>query len=136
MIIERLGLEKILKKAWSPIQHIYTLLVILIGWVFFRVESINDAFYYTKRLFFDGSVESNWITYFDTKFTIIFIIGIISSTSFIPFIKNLFYKHLAKFISVNLILRTVYLLSISSLLIISSIYLVAGTYNPFIYFRF
>lgn len=41
---------KKLRTLWSPLQHVYALTVILIGWVFFRSSTITFAVEYLKRL--------------------------------------------------------------------------------------
>jgi alginate O-acetyltransferase complex protein AlgI len=51
-----LGLEmtkfgKWMKKAWPPLQHLYTLFIVVIGWVFFRAPDISCAFSYLKAMF-------------------------------------------------------------------------------------
>ena len=43
---ERAGFSKMLKKAWKPVRHIYLMLVIIIGWVFFRADSLSHAISY------------------------------------------------------------------------------------------
>jgi len=137
LVLERLGLDKLLKKVWFPIQHLYAMFVVLIGWVFFRVESIGDAFFYLKRMFVsDASIASNWLSYFDTKFIIVLIIGVISSTNFFPWIGSVYNKYLIQNRAINLTSNIVYFLILNALLILSTFYLVAGSYNPFIYFRF
>jgi len=137
LILERLGLERLLKKAWLPIQHFYAMLVVLIGWVFFRVESIGDAFFYVKRMFVnDALLDSNWLTYFDNKFIIVLSIGIISSTNFFPWIGSVYHKYLGQARLANVVSYTLYFILLNTLLLLSTFYLVAGSYNPFIYFRF
>lgn len=51
-----LGLEmtrfgRWIKTTWPPIQHVYMLLVVLIGWVFFRSPNITYAAVYLKSMF-------------------------------------------------------------------------------------
>lgn len=48
--IESLGFGRYLKTVWRPLRHIYTLLIVLIGWVFFRSESIPFALRFFSRL--------------------------------------------------------------------------------------
>ena len=137
LIVEKLGLEKLLGKVWTPIQHLYAMFVVLIGWVFFRVESISDALLFTKRLFVGNpAINSNWMSFFDIQFTLVLVIGIISSTNFFPWTIATYKKHLSNINVVNIFSRAMYILIINLLLVACTFYLVAGTYNPFIYFRF
>src|SRR5690554_2397263 len=43
MVMERLFLGDLLKKVPALLNRIYTLLVVLIAWVFFRIESFSEA---------------------------------------------------------------------------------------------
>jgi alginate O-acetyltransferase complex protein AlgI len=49
--LERLGLEKVLKKLWRPFQHLYVLIIVMIGWVFFRADSFDYSFDYLQVMF-------------------------------------------------------------------------------------
>ena len=50
LIFESTALGKKLRTAWAPVQHIYALGVILVGWVFFRSPSPDFAFDFLRRL--------------------------------------------------------------------------------------
>lgn len=49
-IIERLGLGKLLSRS-KVLSHIYTILVVCVGWVFFRVGDLSASFQYIVRMF-------------------------------------------------------------------------------------
>ncbi len=53
--LETIGLGRFLKKLWAPVQHIYALAVILLGWVFFRSPTLPFALQLLARLF--GSTQ-------------------------------------------------------------------------------
>jgi len=137
LVLERLGLEKILSKLWSPVQNLYAMFVVLIGWVFFRVESIGEAFFYVKRLFVNNAlIDSDWTYYFDTKFIIILVIGAVGSANFFPWISSVYSRFFGQIRAVNVITNSLYVILLNVLLALSVLFLVAGSYNPFIYFRF
>jgi alginate O-acetyltransferase complex protein AlgI len=48
--VESAGFGRWLKNAWQPLRHIYTLLIVLSGWVFFRSGSLRFAFGFFERL--------------------------------------------------------------------------------------
>jgi alginate O-acetyltransferase complex protein AlgI len=50
LIFESTTLGRKLRTAWAPIQHIYALGVILVGWVFFRSPSPDFALDFLRRL--------------------------------------------------------------------------------------
>ncbi len=48
--IEVAGLGRWLKSAWAPLRHLYTLAIVITGWVFFKAASLPQAFGYLKSL--------------------------------------------------------------------------------------
>jgi alginate O-acetyltransferase complex protein AlgI len=50
MALEVTFLSRVLNKVWKPIRHIYTLAVVLLGWVFFRSDSMSFALKFLGRL--------------------------------------------------------------------------------------
>jgi alginate O-acetyltransferase complex protein AlgI len=43
LVVERLGLGALLARLWRPLRHVYVLLVVAIGWVFFRADTLRAA---------------------------------------------------------------------------------------------
>ena len=144
LILERFSFVKKIILSNVFIQHFYTLLVVLIGWVFFRAENFSSALIYIKTLFLFKGYELdidhyNIIKLMNRELFFTIALGIIAST---PFAKNSIhligntefaklYKEKLGFIS-TILKYFIYL----SLFLISVSYLAVGTYNPFIYFRF
>jgi alginate O-acetyltransferase complex protein AlgI len=52
---ESLGLGRWLKQTWRPIRHIYVLVTITIGWVFFRSSNLHFSYWFFRRLAGDTS---------------------------------------------------------------------------------
>lgn len=50
LVFEGTSLGKKMKILWSPLQHLYALIIILVGWVFFRSPTVEFAFAYLQRL--------------------------------------------------------------------------------------
>jgi alginate O-acetyltransferase complex protein AlgI len=50
LALESLGFGRWLKQTWRPVQHFYTLIVIMVGWVFFRSNNLSFAFEFFRRL--------------------------------------------------------------------------------------
>lgn len=96
LTLEKLLYKKIFSKIPSFILHIYTMLVVMIGWVFFRVENLIKGRIYIKALFGMSEVSNNYIWKYlgDRKFISIALIGIILSTPIIPNLKKLFIKEI------------------------------------------
>lgn len=55
MGVESVFLSKFLKKTWKPLCHIYTLSIVMLGWVFFRPETTSYSIKFLGRLFGLGS---------------------------------------------------------------------------------
>lgn len=132
LIIERIGLEKLLVKLWKPFQHLYTLLVVMIGWVFFRSEDLKYSLLYLKRMFSynTGNVEiTSLLNYFhiNNEFYFTLVLAIIFSTPVFIYINKILNKGIGVYI------RPIFYFS---LLFLSIIYIAASTYNPFIYYKF
>ncbi|NBC56695.1 MAG: MBOAT family protein [Bacteroidetes bacterium] len=132
LILERLYLNKVFKHIWSPLLHLYSLMVVILGWVLFRANNFNDAkmFYNKLFLYTEGNLSSNeYINYFGINNEIYFamVLGVIFS---IP-IFNLFNKFQVS--NSSLYFKHSFLII---LFIISLSYVASDSYNPFIYFRF
>jgi len=137
IIIEKLGFDKILNRS-RIFGHAYTLLVVMVAWVFFRIEIINDALNYIARMFSFTVSPMNLSSYelINNEQILVLILGILFSTSFL---KNTINRVSFK-INQNLVLlnvkRYLEVLTLMLILYLSVISLAANTYNPFIYFRF
>ena len=132
MIIERLGFGKILKKLPKIVGWLYTMLVVLIGWVFFRAETLTDAFEYLGAMFsFSGGLVNAAAQFSNLSFFIA-IIAIILCVPVFPFIKK---KAEATVIGARVFMAVETVL-MAVLIVLSVIFLTGSDYNPFIYFRF
>lgn len=129
LVIEKIFAGKILKKIPVFLQHIYTIILLLVSWVIFAIEDMGHLSEYLKIMFgLSGApLWDDFGTYNLKNYGMILLICILCST---PILKLKFQK-LSKELQMIL---SVFLL-IASLLICTA-YLVAGTYNPFLYFRF
>jgi alginate O-acetyltransferase complex protein AlgI len=141
MILEQVFLKRALHKLWSPLQHLYTIFIIMLGWVLFRTAGIEQAmqFYHKLFVYSAGSASLNsYLSFFTiNRETFLILTGaIILST---PIIRKLITKMSALSgnrretrITFDILRITLLFL----LFIISLSYVTAQTYNPFIYFRF
>ena len=138
--IERLGFAKILERSWQPLRHVYLLLVIFLGWVLFRADSIQYALdYYALLLNLDNNSISV-IHFLDTNRILYFIaFAFLLSTSLpaqlFSFVKQQINEG-ALASSFSQALNIIHIVTIISLLLLSIASLVGSSYNPFIYFRF
>ena len=84
-------IRKILNKLWKPLQHAYVLLIVMIGWVFFRADNFAYSFQYLKAMFgIDGQsfIDDNTMLYVH-EYIIVFLIAFIAATPILKRMKNI-----------------------------------------------
>ena len=140
MVIERVGFGNLLEKTLKPVRILYTLLVVVTAWVFFRADNLPAAVHYLGRMFsFQfGEGISVFVTFYDQpRFIIAGVIAVLGCT---PLFNILNTKWKTAIVNGNKGLEhTRYacvMLGIVVVLLASCCSLVTGGYNPFIYFRF
>ncbi|MBU9724633.1 MBOAT family O-acyltransferase [Diplocloster modestus] len=137
LVLERIGLGNFVNKLWKPLQHVYTLLIVMIGWVFFRAETLSSATQMLTIMFGSGAKLSgyNLSQYITPLLLIVIIIGVIISSGYpTKILDNLEnkYKH-----TKNIhIIACFKIACLTILMILSFSSIASGAYNPFIYFRF
>ncbi len=143
LIIERTPFGDLTRKIWSPVQHILTFVIILIGWVLFRSDTIGDALSFIGVMFGAGTAigYETLVMYIDNKLALEISFALICSLPILPKVS----KCIDRFTSANrgktgILIGASYemvqICLISTLTYYTVISLAAGVYNPFIYFRF
>lgn len=135
LIIEKFtGLGKLLDKS-KVIGRIYTLILVLFGWVLFRADSIQDATAYLGFMFGKGDIQltSDLTHLYIVENIGILIIGILTC---IPFSKAARHIYNQSNSNMQKLLKGLAFILLVILFFVSVSYLVKGTYNPFIYFNF
>lgn len=127
LIIEKLFLEKYLKKLPKIISRIYTLAFVMVSFIIFNGSNILQNIGGLVGIGGTPIVSKESIYYFKSYFAVI-VIGIIGAT---PILKNIVNSN--KIRKLRNILEPVFLFLI---LLISTSYIVDGSFNPFLYFRF
>ena len=136
LVLEKYVLKKFLKKMPSFLGHIYTLIIIYIGWIIFRCDSLNSLVLYFKSLFNFNitSTSINQLSVYIESYFVYFILAFIFQTP-------IYYKIIEKIDKMkNSRLKTslnmLHYISLLIVFIISIMFLAYSSYNPFIYFRF
>jgi len=133
LILEKQFLLPVLKKT-GRFQHIYVLLLIIISFVIFNAADMGEAMKYISCMFGGGgipllSAETGY--YFRSNMIILFI-SVIGAT---PVIKNIA-KRLEQSKNGTVIIGILEPIVLIMLLLLCTAYLVDGSFNPFLYFRF
>ncbi len=117
--------------GFRVLRHVYTLLFVCIGWVFFRSIDLSAAFSYLGSMFGVNGFSSDSLARFYFSDNIIFIIlAILCSMPLLPYWKKRLKYHDLK---ISYILTPVFYIL---LFFVSLTYIIKGAYNPFIYFNF
>ena len=129
LMIEKFFLLDKLKKAPAVIGHIYTMGLVLVSWAIFALEDFGQLTAYLKVMFGLGGVPlaDGAFVYYLTSYLPILVVAAVSST---PFGVNLFKKMPER------AARVYGAAALVLGLLICTAYMVDGTYNPFLYFRF
>ena len=133
LIIEKLWFLKYLQKS-RVLSHIYVIIATVISFVIFDATNMSQAFDYIKVMFFGSNYPliSNEFIYYFHSYYVILIFAIIGSTP-LPNMIWTFYKRSSFGKKISIFIEPVVLVI---LLIICTAFLVDGSYNPFLYFRF
>ena len=140
MVFERLGFDKVLDKSFKPLQHLYTLLVVFLAWVFFRADNLSYALHFIGQMF-NFAVTSNnasfLLRYVQPSFIVVTIVAIVGSTNVFSLLNEKSKSFVREGSRLMWNTRQIcILLGIVGTLLGVTCFLVVGGYNPFIYFRF
>lgn len=129
LMLEKFFLLKVLNKAPAVVGHIYTLFFVVVSWAIFAIEDFSQLGSYLKVMFGLGGVPlvDAQLGYYITSYLPILIVAAVAST---PLGAKLYHKlkpGAAEVVCTVLVLAG---------LVVCTGYLVDGTYNPFLYFRF
>lgn len=125
LVLEKYVFKNIIFKMPKILRHLITIILILFGWVIFSCEKLSDIGKFFSCLFCANSFLDNMSSY-------LFISNLFMMLLMLFFSTPIFKLNIVKENQSNKIkfFITVLLLSLSL------VWLVADTYNPFLYFRF
>ena len=124
LILEKLFLLKILNKLPGFLRHIYTMVVVMLGWALFYFEDMTALFTFLGRLFTPAATTNLQL-----------ILGylpllLVASVAATPLVKNAVSKRETPMVHYGKIVAA----AAAMLLCVAA--LASQSYNPFIYFRF
>ncbi len=144
LILERAGLASALSRIGFEYRHLYTILVVTVGWVLFRADDLSQASSHLRAMAGFGTgdgIEHHVWLHLQPDVALALIIGAIASTPYLANLGRRIAAHAASFHAGRremldgarggLMSAALYLM-----LILSVISVAGGSYNPFIYFRF
>jgi len=138
LVLERLGLASAVKRLWAPLQHLYLVLVVMVGWVFFRADTLPEALGFLKAmagLNQPATPTPLTVAWFLTpELLIALAAGGIGSAPLGPALAR--WRARQEPVGRVRSLDALFTAALMLVLVASALQVAAGSYNPFIYFRF
>ena len=131
LLIEKFLLRRFIDKVPKFIRWLFTIIIVVIGWIIFRTTSFSGIYLLIGRMFI--YTKTDWVSIISSNVSLL--------NSFIYFIPAIIFsfpilgKIRKKYANKNLYVmfsNLAYLV----LLFINVMFLTSSSYNPFIYFRF
>jgi alginate O-acetyltransferase complex protein AlgI len=142
LVLERLGaVSAVLARAPRVARHMYVLLVVMVGWVLFRAETLHQAAAFLAAMFGQRhGAEIFASIYLRSHVVLALIVGCLGAVPLVPYLcAQLEQWRMTRRTgswSLEIVFRTASLATTALLLLFSLGSIAAGTYSPFIYFRF
>jgi alginate O-acetyltransferase complex protein AlgI len=141
LVLERVGLLRWLERSPPLLRHAYLLLTVMVGWVFFRCETLPGALAYLRAMFapeIPSSALHPAALYLEPATALALLAGALGSVPWLPRLAEWRERMRARGERPGLdaALEAAVNAAVAVLLAVSALELAAGAYNPFIYFRF
>ncbi len=142
LVVERVGLGLLLNKLPSPAQRGYTIVVVLMGWVFFRSPDIAHAFgYFGALVSFDSSniFDAILLSRLTPEFWITLGVAIVFSFPVWPSVARWRDRRRSDAQgtgSNSIAIESIMVVALSAITVFSAAAILSSGYNPFLYFRF
>jgi alginate O-acetyltransferase complex protein AlgI len=138
LVAERAGLDRVLRRI-GPLAHAYALLAVMGGWVLFRCETLTQALGYYAALagFAAGDTLRHPLDEFLNLFVLaMLLVAVTFATPLARLIGAWRDRVGARAGAAGMLVLGADIAWTAGVFLLSSAFLAAGTYNPFIYFRF
>jgi len=140
LVMERIGLAAAVRRMWLPLRHVYLMLVVMIGWVFFRAETLPGAIAFLKAMAGLTVASASPYTlgwYLPADVQLALLAGIIGSAPLVPALAGwrTGLERRAGLVRATLV-DTAAAAALFAVFGAAILHVAARSYNPFIYFRF
>ena len=137
LVLERLGLANAIGRLPALVRHAYLLVIVMIGWVFFRADTLTGAIAFLKALAGLSPEAPTPFTiqwYVTPDVAIALLAGMIGSLPIVPALAR--WVDGAPRPGLGRGFAAASTATLVVLLVASIMHMAARAYNPFIYFRF
>lgn len=145
LVLERTVLmQRLLEKMPNGLRHLYVCVVVIVGWVFFRADTMAHAIAFLSAMVRPGTPElfnSQIFLTINREFYLVLVLAIIGSAPLAGYfdrlraLLNLGQQNVAGWIGART-LASVSFLFLGFVLLYSIASILGGAHNPFLYFRF
>ena len=133
LVLDKMFLLKVLNKIGGFFSTIFTFIVVMIGWVLFRSETLEFALQYIRKLFsFTTANDFYPLPAFSVMIFVSIIFAFFTSFKLGTKIKDFFFNKNTYSIKQHILLTLMTIV----LLFLSISFVVSSDFNPFIYYRF
>ena len=117
------------------LRHVLTLILVIIGWIFFRAVTLSDAVEYLRTMFGGGTLVFDQAAYYLKQYAPEFILCLIGIFPLKRTLRKFFDAHADSpaLYTLGEVLPVVFAFFVFGLAYME---LVSGGFNPFIYFQF
>ena len=139
MILERLGGERVLRRAGALAEHSYTILVVGLAWVLFRAPNIRHAWsYYGALLGQNTELQTPFdlAYYFGPELWLSTGLGLLASTPVFRRLQRFLESRQPSYPAGHAAYQLSVTLGLIMVFLYATMELATEAYNPFIYFRF
>ncbi len=137
LVLERVGSGSWLVRWPAAIRHAYVLLVVMVGWVLFRTESLAHTMAFLGAMAGLGhgtGIEHHLALYVDPVLGLVAGLGVVGSMPVLPWLRR--WRREDAPVSFGWAMDTASVAVLAIMLVVSCMALAVRTYNPFIYYRF
>ena len=134
LILEKHVWGALMDRLPGVIQHIYTFVLVMVGWVFFFSPDLGSALDYIGMMFGMGAsaLADRQAVFLLTTHWLLFLLCILGSSSIGWTILRAFMESYKKGRTQRIMSCVIYM----GIFLVSVAFLVTETFNPFLYFRF
>lgn len=137
LLIEKLVFKNTIEKI-PVINHLYVVAIVMMGFVIFNAETLSGALNDLGGLV--GIGTEGWFSisslYYFKSYLIIFVLGIVGATPLPVNLYRVVCDKMKRYTFGETVICITEVIFVATIVLVSTAYLVAGSYNPFLYFRF
>lgn len=129
LVLEKYVLRRVLERLPSVFRHLYTMFFVIVGWVIFACDEPVLLVRYLKTLFGIGAPVGNALALYEWDMQAPFLCILLLAVTAIP-------ARIGRQLTQEEQRSPMLMVYTAVLLVLSLAFLVSGSYNPFLYFRF